>query len=299
VDGFPDRDEVLTIYVAHDIQSATADPLVVDYLAQDPEIQRKGLTCTMCQKALEDIGFDADRLSLHVSNLSGAQRAAGGAAARATAVSDHALPPRRSRTRSPACRRERPCAIAARLRRPVRPLAHPAHPAVVGCTPNSRLSRARALRGARLTPRAGGWKMKLALARAVLLEAGLLLLDEPTNHMDTANVAWLQHYLLTCGVTLVTVSHDSSFLDTVCTDIIHYEAKKLVKYRGNLSAFVAVGPGLGGPGGVHPAPHCASVARGADAWSRARRRCRRPSRTTSSQTSSSSSRSPSRASWTA
>lgn len=82
--------------------------------------------------------------------------------------------------------------------------------------------------------------MKLALARAMLLEAGLLLLDEPTNHMDTKNVAWLQDYLLTCGITIITVSHDSGFLDTVCTGIIHYENKKLVKYKGNLSAFVEV-----------------------------------------------------------
>ena len=84
--------------------------------------------------------------------------------------------------------------------------------------------------------------MKLALARAMLLEAGLLLLDEPTNHMDTANVAWLQQYLLSCGITIITVSHDSGFLDTVCTGIIHYENKKLAKYRGNLSAFVAQKP---------------------------------------------------------
>lgn len=84
--------------------------------------------------------------------------------------------------------------------------------------------------------------MKLALARAMLLEAGLLLLDEPTNHMDTANVHWLQQYLLSCGTTLITVSHDSGFLDTVCTGIIHYENKKLAKYRGNLSAFVEQKP---------------------------------------------------------
>lgn len=89
---------------------------------------------------------------------------------------------------------------------------------------------------------AGGWKMKLALARAMLLEAGLLLLDEPTNHMDVSNVQWLQQYLLSCGTTLITVSHDSGFLDTVCTGIIHYENKKLAKYRGNLSAFVQQKP---------------------------------------------------------
>ncbi|KAJ3177907.1 hypothetical protein HDU87_004189 [Geranomyces variabilis] len=85
----------------------------------------------------------------------------------------------------------------------------------------------------------GGWKMKLELARAILLNADLLLLDEPTNHLDVGNVAWLENYLnsqekLTCLV----VSHDSGFLDNVCTDIIHYERKKLVFYKGNLSKFV-------------------------------------------------------------
>lgn len=57
----------------------------------------------------------------------------------------------------------------------------------------------------------GGWKMKLALARAVLKNADILLLDEPTNHLDTVNVAWLVNYLQTCGITSIIVSHDSGF----------------------------------------------------------------------------------------
>ncbi|CAI4715583.1 CFA_G0046600.mRNA.1.CDS.1 [Saccharomyces cerevisiae] len=84
----------------------------------------------------------------------------------------------------------------------------------------------------------GGWKMKLALARAVLKDADILLLDEPTNHLDTVNVEWLVNYLNTCGITSVIVSHDSGFLDKVCQYIIHYEGLKLRKYRGNLSEFV-------------------------------------------------------------
>lgn len=84
----------------------------------------------------------------------------------------------------------------------------------------------------------GGWKMKLALARAVLKNADILLLDEPTNHLDTVNVAWLVNYLNTCGITSIIVSHDSGFLDSVCQYIIHYEGLKLRKYRGNLSEFV-------------------------------------------------------------
>ncbi|KAJ3094052.1 hypothetical protein HDU97_008655 [Phlyctochytrium planicorne] len=89
----------------------------------------------------------------------------------------------------------------------------------------------------------GGWKMKLELARAILMKADVLLLDEPTNHLDVANVKWLEDYLHSqTNVTSLIVSHDSGFLDNVCTNIIHYEKKKLVYYRGNLSEFVKVKP---------------------------------------------------------
>jgi len=89
----------------------------------------------------------------------------------------------------------------------------------------------------------GGWKMKLALSRAMLLRPHILLLDEPTNHLDVVNVAWLENYLVSLkDVTCMLVSHDSSFLDTVCSDILHYENIKLKSYKGNLSAFVAVKP---------------------------------------------------------
>ena len=89
----------------------------------------------------------------------------------------------------------------------------------------------------------GGWKMKLALARAMLMGADVLLLDEPTNHLDVANVKWLQEYLKKhTEITSLIVSHDSGFLDEVCTEIYHYEQKKLVCYRGNLADFVKVKP---------------------------------------------------------
>ncbi|MCJ1264865.1 hypothetical protein MMC22_004740 [Lobaria immixta] len=89
----------------------------------------------------------------------------------------------------------------------------------------------------------GGWKMKLALARAMLMGADVLLLDEPTNHLDVSNVKWLQEYLKShTEITSLIVSHDSGFLDEVCTDIYHYEGKKLVCYPGNLAAFVRVKP---------------------------------------------------------
>lgn len=89
----------------------------------------------------------------------------------------------------------------------------------------------------------GGWKMKLALARAMLLNADILLLDEPTNHLDVENVAWLQNYLINSPeISCLIISHDSGFLDATCTDIIHYEERKLVLYKGNLSEFVKVKP---------------------------------------------------------
>lgn len=85
----------------------------------------------------------------------------------------------------------------------------------------------------------GGWKMKLELARAMLIGADILLLDEPTNHLDVASVAWLEQYLVNQpDVTCMIVSHDSGFLDNVCTDIMHYEDRKIVYYPGNLSKFV-------------------------------------------------------------
>ena len=72
----------------------------------------------------------------------------------------------------------------------------------------------------------------LAAARAMLMRADIMLLDEPTNHLDVTNVAWLEKYLTGLdNVTSMIVSHDSGFLDNVCTDIIHYEDRKLKRYR--------------------------------------------------------------------
>ena len=101
----------------------------------------------------------------------------------------------------------------------------------------------RAFRSRAVSSLSGGWKMKLALARAMLMNADILLLDEPTNHLDVENVQWLQDYLNNSPeISSLIVSHDSGFLDAVCTDIIHYEAKKLVIYKGNLSEFVKKRP---------------------------------------------------------
>jgi elongation factor 3 len=90
-----------------------------------------------------------------------------------------------------------------------------------------------------ITSLSGGWKMKLALARAVFEEPDILLLDEPTNHLDVKNVAWLENYLMNSPCTSLIISHDSGFLDRVIQHVIHYERFKLKRYSGNLSKFVA------------------------------------------------------------
>jgi elongation factor 3 len=89
-----------------------------------------------------------------------------------------------------------------------------------------------------ITALSGGWKMKLALCRAVFEAPDILLLDEPTNHLDVKNVKWLEDYLINSPCTSIIVSHDSGFLDNVCQHIIHYERFKLKRYKGNLKEFV-------------------------------------------------------------
>ena len=72
----------------------------------------------------------------------------------------------------------------------------------------------------------------LAAAHAMLMKPDIMLLDEPTNHLDVKNVAWLEEYLTHLpDVTSMVVSHDSGFLDNVCTGIIHYENRKLKHYK--------------------------------------------------------------------
>jgi elongation factor 3 len=89
----------------------------------------------------------------------------------------------------------------------------------------------------------GGWRMKLALARAMLQKADILLLDEPTNHLDVINVAWVKNYINSLtNVTAIMVSHNSGFLNDCCTDIIQIQRLKLKQYHGNLNAFMEVNP---------------------------------------------------------
>ncbi|HAS14584.1 MAG TPA: ABC transporter ATP-binding protein, partial [Idiomarina abyssalis] len=83
----------------------------------------------------------------------------------------------------------------------------------------------------------GGWRMRLNLAQVLIARADLMLLDEPTNHLDVDAIFWLESWLKQYDGTLLLISHDRDFLDSVTTDIVHIEHKKLNSYRGNYSQF--------------------------------------------------------------
>ncbi|BCG64289.1 MAG: ATP-binding cassette, subfamily F, member 3 [Methyloprofundus sp.] len=83
----------------------------------------------------------------------------------------------------------------------------------------------------------GGWRMRLNLAQALMCRSDVLLLDEPTNHLDLDAVIWLQDWLCKYPGTLLLISHDREFLDTITDHIVHIENQVAVIYTGNYSAF--------------------------------------------------------------
>lgn len=162
VDGFPDPEDVRTVFVEADIQGELSHLNCVDYVLEYPKIRECGATAEMVRDVLKQVGF-----------TEGKAAGAGG-----------------------------------------------------DCDdPISSLS--------------GGWRMKLALARAMLQKADILLMDEPTNHLDVKNVKWVMGYINSLtNTTVIMVSHDSGLLDNCCNYILQIDKMKLKLHKGNLSKFV-------------------------------------------------------------
>ena len=84
-----------------------------------------------------------------------------------------------------------------------------------------------------VTQFSGGWRMRLNLAQALMCRSDLLLLDEPTNHLDLDAVIWLQDWLISYKGTLLLISHDREFLDSIASHIAHIESQHITLYTGN------------------------------------------------------------------
>jgi ATP-binding cassette subfamily F protein 3 len=84
----------------------------------------------------------------------------------------------------------------------------------------------------------GGWRMRLSLAQALLVASDLILFDECTNHLDLSGLNWIINYLnADSDRTLIVVSHDTMFLDAVCTDIVVLEHQRLTYHTGSYSEY--------------------------------------------------------------
>ena len=166
VDGFPDPEDVRTVFVEADIQGELSHLNCVNYVLEFDKIKAMGATEKMVRDVLIQVGF-----------TEGKAAGAGG-----------------------------------------------------DCDdPISSLS--------------GGWRMKLALARAMLQKADILLMDEPTNHLDVKNVKWVMNYINSLTTTtVIMVSHDSGLLDNCCSYILQIDSLKLKLHKGNLSEFVKTHP---------------------------------------------------------
>lgn len=83
----------------------------------------------------------------------------------------------------------------------------------------------------------GGWRVRLNLAAALMCPSDLLLLDEPTNHLDLEATVWLEQWLQNYPGTILLISHDRTFLDSVINNVISFDGGSLDCYRGNYSSF--------------------------------------------------------------
>ena len=166
IDGFPDADEVRTVFVEADIQGELSHLSCVNYVLESPSIKKMNATEQMVRDILKQVGFSEGKSS-----------GSGG-----------------------------------------------------DCDDM-------------ISSLSGGWRMKLALARAMLQKADIILMDEPTNHLDVKNVKWVKTYINSLSNTsVIMVSHDSGLLDECCDYIIQIDKLKLYLHKGNLSEFVKQHP---------------------------------------------------------
>jgi len=90
-----------------------------------------------------------------------------------------------------------------------------------------------------VTTYSGGWKMKMQLCAATLMKADVIMLDEPTGHLDVTNVAWIEQWLrdfMANGGSIIATSHDTGFLNRMCTHIIDFQDRKLKMFKGELGS---------------------------------------------------------------
>lgn len=84
----------------------------------------------------------------------------------------------------------------------------------------------------------GGWRMRVALGKALFVRPSLLLLDDPTAHLDLEACVWLEEYMKKWDRTLVLISHSQDFLNGVCTNMIDMRKQQLMYYGGNFDSYV-------------------------------------------------------------
>jgi ABC transport system ATP-binding/permease protein len=91
---------------------------------------------------------------------------------------------------------------------------------------------------AKIASLSGGERKRVALAHTLIEEADILILDEPTNHLDLDMIEWLESYLQRESITLLLVTHDRYFLETICDEILELDNGRLYTYHGNYSNFL-------------------------------------------------------------